>query len=544
MKKKSQFLLIAILVILVYYLPYFILGKNSPIRIHDNLDSNISWIKLLIDNHALFASPNYLIPQPLDGLTRAQVYPAYDFPLLIFKIFGVYWGYVINKLIISLVGFFGMYLLLSNYIIPNEKNMSIPIGCSLAFSLLPFWSFTATISGIPFLFFAFFNLRNKKLEFSNWLIIILFAFHSSLILSGFFVGIILILIWLRDLLKNKNINLPFTLGLLLLGVTYLVSQFPIIYSVLFDNITDSHRLEFLPEARGLRKSINLSKNIFLNGQTHSLALNLYISILTITLLILRLVKPTKKILLFLCFILAASLFFGFNYYKYFYPYSVAIFSKIPIQIERSYFLFPFLWYLILALILSALKLKSPYKAIFVSIFLIFQIGYDILNHEVLKNNTSFKQFYAEKTFEDIKNKIDLPLESVRIVSIGLHPAVSHYNGFYTLDGYFPSYSLNYKHEFRKIIERELNRDNTVKDYFDHWGSRCYAFSSELGTNYQRPKVNTIELLDFNYDQFKSMNGHYLISAVPINLATNPRLKLISKSNIMETTSSIYLYEVD
>ena len=63
---------------------------------------------------------NKTIHSVFDGLTvllnLSILRYSYDF----FKVFGVFWGYLINKIIISLIGFFGMYFLLKKHFI-SEK---------------------------------------------------------------------------------------------------------------------------------------------------------------------------------------------------------------------------------------------------------------------------------------------------------------------------------------------------------------------------------------------------------------------------------------
>ena len=70
----------------------------------------------------------------------------------------------------------------------------------------------------------------------------------------------------------------------------------------------------------------------------------------------------------------------------------------------------------------------------------------------------------------------MPVEDYRVASIGIHPAIAQYNGFYTLDTYNNFYPLSYKHEFRKIIEKELEKNKKIRNYFDAWGGRCYFFT--------------------------------------------------------------------
>ena len=104
-----------------------------------------------------------------------------------------------------------------------------------------------------------------------------------------------------------------------------------------------------------------------------------------------------------------------------------------------------------------------------------------------------------------------------MASIGLHPAIAQYNGFYTLDTYNNFYPLSYKHQFRKIIADELDKNPTLKKYFDEWGGRCYLFVAELGKKYDFKKDSKVKIhhLQLNTKVFKDIGGKYIFSAVPI-----------------------------
>ena len=103
-------------------------------------------------------------------------------------------------------------------------------------------------------------------------------------------------------------------------------------------------------------------------------------------------------------------------------------------------------------------------------------------HSYNSNTLSFKDFYSEPLFESIKEYIGRDQAVYKVGSVGLHPAVPRYNGFHTIDGYYPIYSLDYKTRFREIIIDELNKVPKLKLKFDNWGNRCYLFSSELYKN--------------------------------------------------------------
>lgn len=130
---------------------------------------------------------------------------------------------------------------------------------------------------------------------------------------------------------------------------------------------------------------------------------------------------------------------------------------------------------------------------------------------------TYQQFFDTKLFSQIEAYIGDSKQNYQTASIGLYPAVAQYNGFKCIDGYWNSYPLEYKHNFRKIIASELNKSDELKNYFDHWGSRCYIFSAELGKEYRYGKNcgKAIQKLDINTDQFREMGCRYIFSAVPI-----------------------------
>ncbi|MCD6579346.1 hypothetical protein J7L48_07700, partial [bacterium] len=137
------------------------------------------------------------------------------------------------------------------------------------------------------------------------------------------------------------------------------------------------------------------------------------------------------------------------------------------------------------------------------------------NHNKIKN-INFKEFYDTDLFNKIEQYINKPQRDYRVLTIGLHPAILQHNGFFTLGGYQSVYPLSYKHEFRKIIENELNKNEHWKGYFDNWGNRCYAFVGEFKkieyTKYENKKIKHLEL---NTRQLKKMKCEYVISSVEI-----------------------------
>ena len=116
--------------------------------------------------------------------------------------------------------------------------------------------------------------------------------------------------------------------------------------------------------------------------------------------------------------------------------------------------------------------------------------------------------------------------------------VALYNGFYTLDGYNTLYSLEHKHRFREIIAGELEKDEKLKNYFDFWGSRCYAFYAKMivsKTSISKYS-NLCRELDYNIVAFKALGGKYILSALTITNADRIGLKLLE---VFEDKDSFY-----
>ena len=363
---QKRIILLAQLTIVLYYLPYFILGENSNILIHDNLDSNVTWVKILFNNDAVFSFPSKVVNQVLNGVPKYVICVTYDISLIIFKIFGVYFGYVINKLFVSLIGFWGIFLLLRNFFLThsNSNNQYISVGVSLIFSLLPFWSYSAHVLGLPFVLFAFLNLRNNNKKFYNYLIILLFAFYSSLIVAGIFFLVIMTVIFVFDVIKSRKINIPFFFGLALLSFSYVLSHFPLIYGFLYDSI-ETHRFEFYKESIGFKTAILKSKNLFLEGQYHAHSLHKYFVLPVSVVLVVFYKSFNKPIKLIFVFIILTSLFYGFEKQHLIKPILDELAKVFPLQLQRFHFLHPMFWFILLAVVLSWAESRIKYSKVYI-----------------------------------------------------------------------------------------------------------------------------------------------------------------------------------
>ena len=93
MLKKQYYFLLVILFYLLFFVPYFYLGEDASIMIHDNLDSNVALSKLVIENEGYFKlNQNY--PQIMCGLKRSALDSMFNTSNIWLKLFGYYYGYV------------------------------------------------------------------------------------------------------------------------------------------------------------------------------------------------------------------------------------------------------------------------------------------------------------------------------------------------------------------------------------------------------------------------------------------------------------------
>lgn len=545
-KRRRQGVLIitALGLIVLYYFPYFLNGEDSYILIHDNLDSNLSWVKILLDSGQLFAPPSELVPQVFNGIPRSSLYGTYDISLIWFSLFGMYWGYILNKLIMSLVAFIGMFYLLKKYLTPQSPDWLV-WGVALLFAILPFWSFTLSVSGLPIVSYAFLGIRAGERRVINWIIIIVFAFYSSLVLSGVFYILVLLLVFIYDWYRTKKVDSLFLIAIGLLGMLYVLSHYPLFYSFIFESDYISHRASFDIKNLNGSQTWDSLDNLFRFGQYHAHSLHTYMLYPILGVFVFGLIKGTidKRYIFFLVFIVTTSLLYASIRWEATAPFFKMIAGILPIQLQRFHFLHPMLWYILLGFSLSVIYKQGLLGKIIIPIILVYQLSHLAGEREFLnaKKEPTFKQFYAEALFTEIKRFIDKPVADYRVISIGIHPAIAQYNGLYTLDGYFPDYPLQHKVNFREVIAEELEKDEKLKDYYDNWGSRCYAFNAALGRKYLNGNPPKIKSLLFNFEALQKMGGKYLISSTEINTELNKEIELLNVFEHSDSRWKIYLY---
>ncbi len=545
----KNFPLISTITLFFYLLPFIIFQENSIITIHDNLDSVVPWIKALTNSGKVFAlNPYTPIYQIMNGIPRGCMLTGFNVYVWLFMIFKPFTAYLINDMLIHIAAFSGMIFLLRNHIIPKKNNVII-FGVALCFSILPFYSiFGLSIAGQPLLLNSFLNILKKKDRWWDYIYIIIFPFYSFLAFIGPFIISALILIFFTDIYRKKAINMRFLIFLLVLTTLYIVAEYNLLSISIFQKDLILHRTEFNPDSRSLNftASFKRAKGIFFSGQYHAASLPKFIITIFPLALIISIVKRKlpRYLLMLILVSITISLFYGCWKYSGFSQLKSTIILLKMFQFDRFHFLLPLIWYLIMAISLysiSKIKFGNTFCLILIFIQMFFVLGSNTERIDTIKRNLfgrnadsiSYTQFFSEDLFNQIGEFINLPKEDYRIVNIGIHPTVAQYNGFYTLDGYQGLYPLKYKHKFRKIMEKELDKNEKWRRYYDSWGNRCYLFVAELDKlQYYKHSDISINDLQINSEALKEMNCTYLFSTLEIkNYKENNLLYIKTFSNV-------------
>ncbi|MBD8071490.1 DUF6044 family protein [Bacillus sp. PS06] len=544
----------AIIFIFIFVSPYFILGENAHIRVHDNLDSNLAWYKVLKESGQVFGSVKASIPQVINGhLSRNAYGTEFSGIVLLNLLFPPMIAYGLSQLITRFFAFLGMYLLLRKHFIRSENLGWVRVGVSLTFALTPFWpSGMLSTLGMPLALWAFLNIRQGERSAINWITLALIPLYASIVLGFFFFLSAMGFFWLSDVIRGKGWNLRFFFAIVFMTSVFLLVDYRLVYSFLFDHVPNS-RDEYFHARLTLFHSLRLTFKNYILGHTHVMTVH-GLFILPTTLLALFPVIANKGwreektfiVLHIINFVLSA--WYAFWFYKGWVPLTERFHFLDTFNFARYHFLRPMIIYLLFALSINILVRagiiwkRTCMFLIIAQLLVLIGFNEEILYHK----KPSFKEFYAEEQFREMADYIGQPQETYRVASIGIHPAIAQFNGFYTLDTYNNFYPLTYKYQFRRIIEHELEGNKKLKQYFDEWGGRCYLFIDEIGKHYMFKKNSkkTIEQIKLNTHAFHEMGGRYIFSALPIKNEKDNHLTLEKTFDSRESAWKIYLYRVD
>ena len=551
-KKEQRFILFALLVLVIYLSPLFILQENAHIRVHDNLDSNLAWYKVLARSGEMFGVVDATIPQIINGqLQRNAFGTEYSIIVWLYALFPTMIAYGLSQALTRVVAFIGMYLLLKKHFLPGGKWMDLQIGCALAFALTPFWpSGMLSTLGMPLALWAFLNIRARTGTWKEYLVLTLLPLYASIVLGFFFFLSAMGFFWLVDGLRGKGWNLRLLTAIAYMTSIFMLVEYRLVFSFLYTAEPNS-RDEYFHAHLSFWRAVRLTLKNYTLGHTHVMTVHT-LFILPATFIAIYFIYKKKlwkqeKLFVFLFALnILLSIWYAFWFYEGWVPLTKRFHFMNTFNFARYHFLRPLVIYSGFALALKIIALQGGSWVRTAKWLLLLQILFlGLFNDEIIyQQKPTVQEFFAEDLFKDIKEHIGLRQEEYRVASIGIHPAISQYNGFYTIDTYNNFYPLSYKHQFRKIIEKELAKNKTIRKYFDQWGGRCYLFTAQLGKRYMIKKDSKRHLkhLQLNTEVFKEMGGRYILSALPIDNAEENHLSLdrvfVSKTSAWK----IYLYK--
>lgn len=562
---KIELILSAIGIFLFCF--YFIPSPGHEIRIHDTFDGNFSTRHVLIHSgHFFDTDPTSIVPGIMNGLPRG-VFPRFtEITSLLMYCFGSLGGFALTFILVRLLAFIGIYKLGKDHLGIQDPQNGPLILVATCFACLPFFIIHGlTVAGVPLVAWAFLNIYKKQKTALSYFTLLLFVLWSNFVLVGFHVLFCfgLLAIWLC--IKDKQLHLRLFVALIFVAITYVLSDYMLFYMHLFNKAYHSSRGE-MDKFLGLNVSgvVGGTFKTFVSGDYSTAN---YFGLIVLPLLFLAFVpafRERKKrtnllYLIFLAMLLFCCLFINLlDWNKFAFFYKQFPFAK-EFNFKRFTSLAPGLFFILAVCAIAVLSVKKSnliragtglvFLVLFVTIWRgnisYNRSGFDTRGLRIFSDQqVTFDQFFDPPFYQKIVNAIGADT-SLNVIHFGLSASPSKYAGLKVLDDYQGDYPREYKQQFRKVIEKELDKSEKLKAYFDNWGSRCYmesanSFGDALS---QKDGFPAEPQLDIDTQQLKSMNCGYIISGIVIENASS--LKLAEPKILVSERDhkTIFLYKL-
>jgi hypothetical protein len=389
-------------------------------------------------------------------------------------LFGPFPAYALNKIFIHSIALFGMYQLLARHFL-GEDMKPLASGVSLAFAALPYYTpVDLSVAAQPLALSAFLSIRRDSSRWTDWLVLGLIPFYSSLYYAFCWFILAMSLIWSYDLLVKKQFNRKFLGAIAMMSMVFLLVEYRLIYMMIFNSGFISVRTDFTTPIApsffyGIYKIIIATLQSFALSGSFNNSLQTFFIIPAV--IIGHFILYDRRIKEYLLPFSSGLIFLScLGYATHHSGLLTPLKEKVYfIKVFSPYFIFlqPLLWFIVFALSLKLIINYARRGTLIASVLISLQVLYGFFYHDEIQKirKPSYGEFYSPVLFNEIRDYIGKPNETYRVVSIGLHPGISLYNGFYTLDGYFPNYPLAHKKAFREIIAGEIKK-RSIKSFLE------------------------------------------------------------------------------
>lgn len=546
-------------VFLLYHAPTLLLGQGAFFNAFDSLDSFVVWYRMVAQQGYAWAPPYEIVEPFMGGVPKFTLVSTYNIYYWLNLVLPTFEAFRFYGIFISAVALAGMWLLGRRHLGLNEPASAF-LALSFAFTpFLPTWGLS--IAGQPLLLFALLNIRKPKPATWNWLIVGAFPFASNFQSAGVFILFALGLLIAHDVvMKIPYRRLCIAFGLLL--AVYLTTKIDLVQNLLGGEGFVSHRMEM----RRFPTSIWVCVKVFAR---HFLLGNIDVALSLHTFVLLPFVCSVFGVYVFRKKRLPSNLTFTLTAIVLICLYIAALQLEPVVNLrnasdllrmfslERFHIFLQLLWHIAAAQ--AILLIPAVYRNRLTGVLAVLQLTicfayqptyYDRFVKQFIKIVPyhyiyTYEDYYAERMFGSIKASIPKPVQTYRVASIGIPPAVAQYNGFRTIDGYSSNYPLPYKHQFRNIIARELEKNATNQGFFDYWGSQCLIVYDQGMPYYEThmtrkmaPPRRSIVLSD---KALRALQCDYILSAENIEMPEKSGLRKLAIFN--STLWRVNLYEV-
>ena len=584
--KRNFSILIVMIFVAAVAVFYCVIGENSYIAVHDNLDLFVAQFAMLRNTGTFFAH-NVAAPF-LGGVSRDVLPGEFSLYTILYVIFPPFTAYVVGYIAKVLIAVVSMRLLVKDIISVRSDRKNIlgdntddndksKLGMATLVGLLygvlnMFPAFGIAFSSIPILILLLRKMYRSAgtLKSPGYLLFVFsypilsyFSYFGIFILGYLFIAIIWM--WIKD--KRMPRGLVISLVALVLG--YIVNEYRLFDMMLFSKATTIRETMdpgFIPG----KEILHTIADVFVNGIMHAEPPKILMPLCAVYFVYLNasyiLKKNAKGIFSDIYNLGAVALVFNAVVYGlYFYePVNKLISTMLPplkgFQFNRTVFFSPLVWCLMFCVILYRIKAPELIKYIVVlaviGVVLLTPGRYNDLYNTALntartvvfgnENDTlNYREFYSTDLFESIKEDLDY-MDGEWSVAYGMHPAILEYNGICTLDGYLGFYPQSYKEKFRKVIEPALLRKENTRSYYDDWGARCYLYSGTDDSIVMATKSMagvTDETLYANTDALRELGCKYIFSRINISNTEELGLNTVGIYDGYGSPYTIYVYSL-